>query len=83
MNAVTEVISQTNWELLRSQKAEVVNLLYDLAAQEREGNAPHLTCRLADNLEGLLNWIDAIQDAAVSDGHVEADQVFGWSDCDV
>lgn len=56
---IAHAMSQTDWKLLKEQKQCLVQLLVE----------PN---RLFPNeqtaLQGLLNWIDAVQDAAEIDG---------------
>lgn len=59
-----QVIQKTDWELLRSQKLALL-----IASDDR--NYPEL--------DGLITWIDNIQDAAVEQGLVSETQVFGKS----
>jgi hypothetical protein len=48
---IADVMTDTNWDLLREQKLVLVK-----------------ACELYPALEGILNWIDALQDAAEEDG---------------
>lgn len=56
---ISNTMSKTDWKLLSQQKLTLVTLL----------SMPN---RLIDSekepLEGLLNWIDSVQDAAEEDG---------------
>jgi hypothetical protein len=54
---VNMTLGATDWELLRDQKAA---LIWQLEANDHSADP--------DPLEGLLNWIDAIQDAAAFEG---------------
>lgn len=58
------VIGQTDWALLREQKAQLVD-------------GPVGSPDYEEAVAGLLNWIDAIQDAAVDSGMVSEEEVFG------
>ena len=56
------VLENTDWKLLREQKQALVNVTYNLDVPD---------------LEGLVSWIDAIQDAAVKEGFATNEEVFG------
>ena len=58
---VAEVFGRTDWRLLARQKV----VLGD----------PHHT-EFADAVDGILNWISALQDALVDSGTLEEDFVF-------
>lgn len=62
--SVKDVLAQTDWELFRKQKAALRNLP---TMYEDEQNA----------VSGILNFIDALQDAVVEDGIATEQQVFG------
>lgn len=51
------VLLKTDWELLRTQKKALLETIETTPDQKR------------DLLQGLLHWIDAIQDAAHSEGY--------------
>lgn len=55
---VTSVLERTDWELLRDQKGALLDLLW---AQPDEQPEPKWT--------GLIDWLDALQDAAYDDGY--------------
>ena len=58
MTNLKAVMEKTDWPLLAKQKQQVLieRILPDLGESEDEA------------MDGLLNWIDAIQDAAELDG---------------
>lgn len=56
--SVTDALQRTNWSLFRQQKGTLVSLL----------NSDTLTPQQTAHLDGLLNWIDAVQDAAADAG---------------
>lgn len=58
---VREALQQTNWPLLRDQKLTLLSAIQDA----EDGSDKQATERLT----GLLNWIDAIQDAAHAEGY--------------
>lgn len=54
---VTVDLSKTDWKLLREQKATVLNLIeFD--------EFPNLRVGFKGTLQGIVNWIDNIQDQA-------------------
>jgi hypothetical protein len=59
--SVMDVMRKTNWPLLREQKEQLLGLIWDDVTLE--GNK--LDAKQNEAMCGLLNWIDAIQDAAV------------------
>lgn len=61
---IRDVIKGTNWALLREQKEILVN-------------SPFQSKDLEYAVQGLLNWIDAIQDAVVDQGIATEEEVFG------
>lgn len=61
-----EVMWATDWPLLRSQKVMLLAVI---------GN-PFISVEEERALDGILNWIDNIQDAAVASGMSET-TVFG------
>jgi hypothetical protein len=58
---VSAVLERTDWNALKAQKADLLAAM-DYAAQLKRP-------RTLDGLQGLLNWLDALQDAAVIDGY--------------
>lgn len=58
MHSTKAVFDRIDWELLRDQKLVLFKLL----------TADLLSERVEENLNGILNLIDAIQDAAEKDG---------------
>lgn len=58
---VEAVLERTDWKAFKTQKADLLAAM-DYAAQL---NRP----RTLDGLQGLLNWLDALQDAAEIDGY--------------
>lgn len=56
---IADIMARTNWALLAQQKLALLAVL----REDREDAA------LEERLEGILNWIDAIQDAAEADGY--------------
>lgn len=62
--SIRNVIEQIDWKLLREQKEYCIN----------EANNNHEVGHIYD---GLVNLIDAIQDAAINDGLATETQVFG------
>lgn len=61
MDNLQVVFDRTDWKALRIQKADLLAAM-DYATQL---NRP----RTLDGLQGLLNWLDAMQDAAEMDGY--------------
>jgi len=61
---IYDVFAGTDWALLREQK-QWLNAMWMDAPKA-------MTFR-----EGLVNWIDAVQDAAVDEGVASAAEVFG------
>lgn len=57
MNTI-KVFTDTNWRLLAEQKASLVKLI---ASEDA-------TAWADEHLQGILHWIDALQDAAEKDG---------------
>jgi hypothetical protein len=59
MIIVKTVLEKTDWHMLRDQKLALLRLL----------NAEILDESVASHLNGLLNWIDSLQDAAEHEGY--------------
>ena len=59
MDATSEVYRKTNWKLLSQQKLALMQAI-DLCGPSVE---------MATALNGILNWIDALQDAAEIEGY--------------
>jgi hypothetical protein len=67
MKHLIEAIEYTNWEMLRKQKYTLVKIHLGLNDPEQTDEA----------IEGLLNFLDAIQDAVVADNLATEEEVFG------
>jgi hypothetical protein len=61
MDNLQTVFDRTDWKALKAQKADLLAAITD---------AEHL-CHwdITHGLQGLLNWLDAMQDAATMDGY--------------
>jgi hypothetical protein len=55
LDSIRGVLENTDWALLARQKVELVRVV-----QERD--------KPDDPLDGLINWLDALQDAAANEG---------------
>lgn len=55
LDNVQTVLDRTDWTKLRDQKAALIEILSAIKDDEL--------------IDGLLNWLDAIQDAAEMDGY--------------
>lgn len=62
--SVKDVLQQTDWKLFREQKGELSNIRI-------------LTDEQQDAVAGIINFIDALQDAVVEEGTATEQQVFG------
>ena len=74
MSAVENVVSRANFAMLRKQKLSLVRRMFKLNKRK------HLTNEEKDEhdyLQGIINFLDAIQDAVVEDGIKTERQVFG------
>ena len=74
MSAVENVVSRANFAMLRKQKLSLVRRMFKLNKRK------HLTNEEKDEhdyLQGIINFLDAIQDAVVKDGIKTERQVFG------
>jgi hypothetical protein len=56
-----QVFGKTDWKLLSEQKASLLRLVFYPDTDANLGDIP-------THLQGLLSWIDAVQDAAEEDG---------------
>jgi len=69
-----EVIERTDWSLFSDQKLALMGAIgramISIGSDSYE----------AVYLQGLLHWIDALQDALVMDGFVEEGEIFGVDD---
>lgn len=65
-----KTINETDWNLFREQKNTIVELL--------DKNQITLSDTHRENLEGLLNWIDAVQDEIVEKGIKTEWEMFGY-----
>ena len=68
MKKVTIDLSKTNWKLLREQK---INLLRLIEIDE----FPNLRVGFKENIQGIVSWIDDIQDQAAE--QIGEKKVFG------
>lgn len=66
---MTEFIRNINWELLRKQKATLVEVLIlgDLSRREK------------NDLDGIVHLLDSLQDYVVDEMLVDEELVFGFS----
>ena len=55
-------LKETDWDLFKDQKQHLVDIVVHPAVEVYN-----------DKLQGLLNWIDAIQDAAIKDNILTED----------
>ena len=64
---IYDVFAGTNWPLLRDEKLFLMQLprLYPLSDEEMQ------------KVDGIVHWIDAIQDAAVDEGVADPAEVYG------
>jgi len=67
MITMGEALKNTNWPLLREQKEILFNISLNVSEPEEEA------------LDGIVHFLDAIQDAAVEDGFATEAEVFGKS----
>lgn len=67
---IHDVLKATDWSLLQEQKHEILNLI-------KNGNDDWQYIPDYEFLEGLVNFIDQLQDAVVSDGIATEAEVFG------
>lgn len=59
MSKLKEMFSRTDWELFNLQKQALIRSIYILS---------HLNYSVeAENLEGMLNWVDYVQDIISED----------------
>jgi hypothetical protein len=72
---IHDVMSRTDWHLLSQQKLTVLKFLTEISTENAlRGHYMSLIpedenlISLEHHLQGLLNWIDAIQDGAQSAG---------------
>lgn len=82
MEATEKAIKGIDFKLLRKQKNELLEtltFLEDNVQYDDDEDAKVMRSRI-DSLEGILNMIDAIQDAVVKDGIKTERQVFGKLD---
>ncbi len=63
---VHTVTIETNWQELKKQKSDYLELMESLPLTDAQDDA----------MEGILNGIDAFQDAAVDELGIPADEVF-------
>lgn len=67
MKHCEQVLQHMNWELLREQKGYCVN---------EANNRPEV----GEIYDGIVQLIDALQDAAILDGVATEEEVFGVSE---
>jgi hypothetical protein len=65
MSKLEEVLKKTDWDLFADQKQNLVDIILYPAVEVHN-----------DKLQGILNWIDSIQDAAVEDGILTENDIF-------
>ena len=68
--SLEDVMMMTDWTLLREQKLSLVNASMD-------GTNPSMASIPMRVLDGLIHFLDNIQDAVVHDGLVADETVFG------
>lgn len=61
--SVAHALGDTDWALLAEQKARLVQLVMNNAADGCGDPADN------EALDGLLHWLDAVQDGAEADGY--------------
>lgn len=66
---IEEVLDRVDWRLLKKQKLALV----DIVIADPEGRSAEEIAAL----EGVINLIDALQDAVIEDGLFSIDDVFG------
>ena len=71
MNNIMNFISETDFKLLKKQKLHLLDII-DLKDQVGEDQV--------DAIHGIVNMIDAFQDAVVADGIKTEKEVFNLSD---
>jgi len=67
--AITVDVSEVDWELLRKQKLHLLEIVSD------KNTSLSLEHQLS--IEGIVSFLDAIQDEVVDTGKLSADKVFG------
>lgn len=69
MEAIIKALKETDYKLLRNQKKSLIELSETM---RKLGSNKY-----ADHLDGILNFLDAIQDGVVEDKIKTERQVFG------
>lgn len=62
---IIEVMETTDWQLLAAQKLALLKAIEDIEVEKAAPTSVHMLGEAEPGmLEGLVNWIDALQDAA-------------------
>lgn len=67
--AITVDVSEVDWELLRKQKLDLLEILND------ENSS--ITAEHHASIEGIVSFLDSIQDGVVDTGKLSTEKVFG------
>lgn len=60
---IEDVLNKTDWTLLSQQKQALLNAIKIIDESPTRDDA------MLEGLEGILAWVDALQDAAFGEGH--------------
>jgi hypothetical protein len=74
---VPEFIEKTNWELLRGQKTVLLKLVNEIEKQKTSTAIISMPKETAEVLDGIINFLDSIQDYAVDIAGKDEVDVFG------
>lgn len=69
-SSIIEAVSSIDWEQLRAQKRWLLGVAQELSRKSRG------KINIAESADGIINMIDALQDAAVADGIASEETVF-------
>jgi hypothetical protein len=71
-----------DWALLRQQKLTLVTLAITPPVSVKDADYPLEIGAMVEDLSGIINLLDAIQDEAVENGTATEEEVFGPRDAD-
>ncbi len=72
MEHVRKVLENTDWPLFSEQKSELISAVVEKTLNDEVTKI--------NGLDGILNFIDALQDAIVEEGLVSEIEMFGKGD---
>jgi len=79
---MSDLFKKINWELLRKQKMNLVEIVHVVEDNKTSSGESRILAKQIDSdvLQGIVNFIDAIQDYAVDSVGIPSKEVFALED---